>query len=140
MMNEERNRKRLRDYASSTSSDEDGSLECSLKKVKISKQFPGQLRLQQDINDCTDRAVDIGLQKCKIDKKNPLQVTIHLRTSVLLITVGRFYPHHAPQVDLLPNGERIRLPILENWLPVHTLLDVLYQLVHNDPTAMQVDH
>ena len=105
------------------------SLESSLKKVKISLQVPGQLRLTQDVSECGARARELGFQVLKIDPKNPLNLSVQFSGQSYLITVDRHYPHRPPIICALPTGERIMLPILSTWLPVHTIANVLDQLV-----------
>jgi hypothetical protein len=129
-------RKRNRDSLASASSspestaqDRDSDLEFSLKKVRISKQVPGQLRLQQDVAECMNRARELSLEVIRVDAKNPLSATVKLiNNRELYISVGRFYPHQPPTITSLPDGHRIRLPILDNWMPVNTLANVLSQI------------
>jgi hypothetical protein len=109
----------------------ENELEFSLKKVRISKQVPGQIRLQQDVADCMNRAQELDLEVIKIDARNPLTASLKLtQNRNFMILVGRYYPHHPPSITSLPDGNRIRLPILDNWLPVHTIYQVIAQLRH----------
>ena len=131
---EERYRKRTRDHPSLTPSHQsstkgdDQMLEISLKKVRISKQAPGQIRLQQDVGECLRENLR-GLQAVKIDAKNPLHAYVRLAHGMeFQIIAGRHYPHHPPVIIALATGARIHLPILNNWLPVYTLSSIIIQL------------
>ena len=129
---EDRYRKRTRDDQLSNEQVEN-NLEFSLKKVRISKQVPGQIRLQQDINDCNEPGRIPGLENIKFDSKNPLTVHVRLMDGKeFSIVAGRFYPHQAPAIWTIPSNERIDLPILRNWLPVYTLSQILAQLLCGD--------
>lgn len=133
-----RSRKRTRDHPTlaertSQSLDED-DLETSMKKVRISKQSPGQLRLQQDVAECIAKSGIPGIEFLRIDGKHPLHA--HLRFAngkEYIILAGRFYPHQPPIVVCVPREIRLQLPILEKWLPVYTLSDLIIDILHNDP-------
>jgi hypothetical protein len=107
-------------------------LEYSLKKVRISKQVPGQLRLQQDIAECMPRLTQIGVSSIRSESRSPLQARVILCSGEQFdIIAGRFYPHQCPAVLRANDGSRIALPILQQWLPVYTLGDILIQLVRH---------
>lgn len=128
---EERKKKRTRDHPSTFNAQRaECSLEFSLKKVRISKQVPGQLRLQQDVNECNFRGRLQGLDLLKMDAKHPLTALVRLSNGKeFSVVVGRFYPHQAPEIFSHPHGERLTLPVLKSWLPVYTLHDVLVQMI-----------
>ena len=106
-------------------------LEHSMKKVRISRQYPGQIRLHQDVNDCQRRLAALSVAQLRLDPRNPFQVSVILMggREQYVITAGRYYPHHPPEVVRARDGERLQLPLLQNWLPVYTLGDILAQLV-----------
>ena len=132
-------KKRTRDHPSISSAQRaEYSLEFSLKKVRISKQVSGQLRLQQDVSECNVRGRLQGLDLLKMDAKHPLTALVRLSNGKeFSIVVGRFYPHQAPELFGHPHGERLTLPILKSWVPVYTLHDILVQMI--DGQAMPQD-
>jgi len=118
----------------------DSDLEFSLKKVRISKQFSGAIRLQQDVSECSNRSRELGIEYIKVDPKNPLHLMLRLSMNrEYSVTIGKFYPHQAPVVEM-QTGARIWLPVLENWVPIHTLADIIQQLntsPHGNPRIVE---
>ena len=125
---EELRKKRPRDEVKVPLPLPEKTLEASMKKVRISHQVPGQLRLAQDLNEYALQAREKGLIM-KVDPKSPLTMTVQFSThQAYCVVVDKHYPHKPPVVRSFHDGSIIYLPILQNWLPVHTIGDVLIQL------------
>jgi hypothetical protein len=98
----------------------------TLKRVRISRTSPGELRLKQDLNELgASPEWSVGM-----DEHDPLVCFLGSRDHPRLfkLCVAKFYPHVAPQVFRASNGEPIKLYVLDHWSAVLTVRDVLNEL------------
>lgn len=101
-------------------------LSSRLKRVKISKQTPGQLRLAKDVMSCRRDPKFTDILTLAIDKGEGRTVSVN---ECFVVSVGKYYPHAPPVVLTSPGGIPVCLPVLSAWNPTFSLREVLYELI-----------
>lgn len=110
-------------------------IENSLKKIRISRYSPGQLRFSRDLEEFvqfTKSSAD-NATLVKIDPKNAHACHVRFASNFeYTIIVDRHYPHKPPMV-MRPSSYSapplpIALRILQAWLPTYTISDVFKEL------------
>jgi len=98
-----------------------------VKQMRLSRVCSGQLRLKQDLAELASAAAAWHVEQ---DADAPLQCVVRRGTLAFRIQVPRFYPHTAPVVSDA-RGRHVSLRVLDNWLSVFTIADVLAEIVQN---------
>lgn len=111
----------------------------SMKKVKLCKQSPGQLRLTGDLNQlrANDMSSSYRIVSIIVDPIDPHRSRIGIAPNRNFeIVVNKHYPHVAPTLVDMATNQRVFTPIMHSWLPIYSLANVLEQLF--DPHQHQL--
>jgi hypothetical protein len=119
---------------------EAGMLMDTLKRIRISRRLPGQLRLARDMEELRQQPWMMNeFPFIALDENNDSILHVHGLRGQFCIVTNKRYPHSPPSITTSV-GIAIPLEILQqqNWRCTFSLIDVFHELVQYTPQQLLI--